>query len=161
SEGGQQGYLGVQLGGGEGGAEVVEVVDGTPAKKAGLESGDKIVKVDSTDIGSSEDLVKAVRSHKPGDKVSVGDERRGEKGKAKVTLGSAESIDMHGGAGVGRAGEPSVEPPSTTPAGPSSREARRARGGAPAAAEQSAGVERQLEEMRAQVEQLRRELEEL
>ena len=70
------------------GAYINSISANGPAAKAGLQEGDVIVKVDGETITSASDLVLAVRSHNPGDKVSVTYIRDGKEGTAEVTLGS-------------------------------------------------------------------------
>lgn len=70
------------------GAYISSLVAGGAAEKAGLKEGDVITKVDGEPITSSSDLVLAVRSHNPGDKVQVTYLRDGKEATAEVTLGS-------------------------------------------------------------------------
>ena len=53
------------------GAEIQEVSKESAAEKAGLKVGDIITKVGDTKIEDADDLSKAVKSHKPGEKVTV------------------------------------------------------------------------------------------
>jgi putative serine protease PepD len=55
----------------DGGALIVDVTGGGPGAQAGLKSGDVVTKLDDRRIESSDALVAAVRSHKPGDKVRL------------------------------------------------------------------------------------------
>jgi putative serine protease PepD len=82
-------FLGVRIADAEdgGGAVVGQVDDGQPAAKAGLEQGDIITKVDDTEITSGSDLTSAIRSHEPGDKVTITYTRDGDEKTAEVTLG--------------------------------------------------------------------------
>ena len=52
------------------GVILAQVVEETPAAKAGLRRGDVVVEFDGKAIRSADQLVEAVRAHKPGDKVS-------------------------------------------------------------------------------------------
>jgi putative serine protease PepD len=54
-----------------GGALIVDVTGGGPGEQAGLKSGDVVTKLDDRRIDTSDALVAAVRSHKPGDKVRL------------------------------------------------------------------------------------------
>jgi len=74
---GQQFSLGVTAG-----ALVQSVQKGSPAEKAGIKSGDVIVKIGTMDVTSVEDLFSAIRSHKVGETVPVVVVRN----KAKITL---------------------------------------------------------------------------
>ncbi|MGI6590631.1 MAG: S1C family serine protease [Eggerthellaceae bacterium] len=69
------------------GAYVNSVVSGSAADQAGIEEGDIITKVDDTKISSSSDLLIAVRSHNPGDKITIELNRNGETKTVEVTLG--------------------------------------------------------------------------
>jgi S1-C subfamily serine protease len=85
------GFLGVStedVTGADSGAAVAEVVSGSPADKAGLRPGDVVIAVDGSQIGSSQDLVATVRSHHPGDTISLTWTRGGERHTAKVELAS-------------------------------------------------------------------------
>jgi S1-C subfamily serine protease len=70
----------------ERGALVTQVDQGTPAAGAGIRSGDVIVKVASDDITSRADVRNAVRSHEPGEKVTVVVNRDGQSKTFTVTL---------------------------------------------------------------------------
>jgi S1-C subfamily serine protease len=70
------------------GALVADVSPGSPAENAGLRQGDVIVKVDGKDINTNDELVAAVRRHKPGDKVTLTVERNRQSRTIDVTLGS-------------------------------------------------------------------------
>jgi serine protease Do len=53
------------------GAVVVSVVSGSPADQAGVKLGDVIVRFDSRDVTSSEDLQSDVEAAQPGDQVTL------------------------------------------------------------------------------------------
>jgi serine protease Do len=53
------------------GVEIQDITKESAAQKAGLKEGDIITKVDDKKIEDPDDLTKAIRSHKPGDKVSI------------------------------------------------------------------------------------------
>jgi putative serine protease PepD len=55
----------------DGGALIADVTAGGPGAQAGLKSGDVVTKLDDRRIDTSDALVAAVRSHKPGDKVRL------------------------------------------------------------------------------------------
>ncbi len=73
------------------GAVVVDVTSGSPADKAGIQQGDKILSVDSSPVRDPVELGARVRSHKPGDVVAVVFERNGTQQTVQVTLGSTKS----------------------------------------------------------------------
>jgi putative serine protease PepD len=67
-----QTVLGVEVNNAQqGGAMVNKVIDGGPAQQAGLQPGDVITKLDDRPIDTSDALVAAVRSHAPGDVVTL------------------------------------------------------------------------------------------
>jgi serine protease Do len=68
------------------GAVVGAIHDGTPAEKAGLQAGDRIVKLDGKNIESFGDLRGRVARTKPGQKVKVEVERDGKTKKLQITL---------------------------------------------------------------------------
>ena len=82
-------YLGVRIGNAEEGtgAVVGGVEEGQPAADAGLEEGDVITKVDDRDITDATALTSAIRSHQPGDQVTITYTRDGEEQTTEVTLG--------------------------------------------------------------------------
>ncbi len=94
-----RGYLGVQIGevsealarkfkvdGGKG-ALVGEVVDGSPAAKAGLQAGDVIVKLDATAITDPHQLRLLVAGIKPGTDAVLTVIRDGKSENMKLTVG--------------------------------------------------------------------------
>ena len=69
-----------------GGVKFSDVRDGSPAGKAGFKAGDVLVEFDGKTIDNLYDFTYALRSHKPGDKVSVTVLRGTEKITRDVTL---------------------------------------------------------------------------
>jgi len=53
------------------GSLITSVNSNSPASKAGLETGDIIIKMDGEDISTVEDLVSAIKSHQIGDQVEI------------------------------------------------------------------------------------------
>ena len=87
-------YLGVedaqtaaQLGVNAYGVYVVEVVKGGPADKAGLKSGDRIVSIDGSEIGTKDDLSALMQKHTAGDSLAITIARGGQMQTISVTLG--------------------------------------------------------------------------
>ena len=70
------------------GAYVTQVSSDSGAGKAGIEEGDIITKVGDTKVTSASDLIIAVRSHNPGDTVSVTFNRSGHEQTVDVVLGT-------------------------------------------------------------------------
>ncbi|MEV0945457.1 trypsin-like peptidase domain-containing protein [Rhodococcus sp. NPDC049939] len=74
------------------GATVVDVTPGGPAAEAGIPQGSVITKVDDRIINSGDALIAAIRSHSPGDNVSITytDANGSNPQTVNVTLGTAE-----------------------------------------------------------------------
>ncbi|WP_420094790.1 trypsin-like peptidase domain-containing protein [Nocardia asteroides] len=72
-------------------AQVLEATQDGPAAKAGIPAGAVVTKVDDRVIDSGDALIAAVRSHQPGDKVTVTytDEQGNNPKTAQVTLDAA------------------------------------------------------------------------
>jgi putative serine protease PepD len=80
-------YLGVEIADADtGGALVGGVESNSPADDAGLRQGDVITKVDDTDITNSASLTASIRSHEPGDRVTITYTRNGDEHTADVRL---------------------------------------------------------------------------
>lgn len=72
------------------GVLVSEVVENSPAAKAGLKAGDIITKVDDKNIENAGDLTTTIRGYEPEAKVSISIIRDRKKKKLKATLGETE-----------------------------------------------------------------------
>jgi len=95
----ERGYLGAQVAsvtrevarannlGVEAGAAVVSAEAGQPAARAGLRSGDVIVRVGEVEIANSGDLTRALFRYQPGTTVPVEVVRDGRRQSLPVTLG--------------------------------------------------------------------------
>ncbi|MGH3509384.1 MAG: S1C family serine protease [Nocardioidaceae bacterium] len=70
------------------GARVVSVPSGTPASRAGLREGDVIVDVDSKPVIDGIGLIVAIRTHQPGETVTLTIKREGQRETIRVTLNS-------------------------------------------------------------------------
>ena len=73
---------------GSGGAQVVNLVSGGPAQKAGIAVGDLIVTFDGKPVSSADTLSGLVQARQPGDTVQVVVERNGASRTISVTLGT-------------------------------------------------------------------------
>lgn len=73
------------------GAEINEITKGSGAEKAGLKTGDIITKVNEAKITSPDELSKAIRKHKPGEKVTVHFLRSGKSQSVTAELGKWSS----------------------------------------------------------------------
>lgn len=69
------------------GAEVVQVLPGSPADDGGLEQGDVITKIGDDAIATAEDGRNAVSDHEPGDEVTIKYTRDGKSKRVDVKLG--------------------------------------------------------------------------
>lgn len=72
------------------GAEIREVVSGSPADKAGLQQGDVVTEVDGRKVKDSESLTATVRQFAPGDSAEVTVRRGGEEKTVQVTFAAGD-----------------------------------------------------------------------
>jgi len=84
-------YLGVQVkdGGGTASGALVQVTAGGVAEKAGLRTGDLVTSVGNHPVATADALVASVRSHRPGDTVTITYSRGGTTRTATVQLATA------------------------------------------------------------------------
>jgi S1-C subfamily serine protease len=86
---GQTGFLGINL---DDNAEVPTITsfvgENSPAEKAGLKSGDVIVKVQDKPVKTLDELMEIMHKTKPGDKLAVTVKRDGKEQTVNVTLGT-------------------------------------------------------------------------
>ena len=87
--------LGVNTEGHDKGAEIISVVEGSGAEKAGLKKGDILTKIGNREIESTDDVTEEVRSHKPGEKLSITYLRGGKENKVTAELGKWKGIHMN------------------------------------------------------------------
>jgi putative serine protease PepD len=73
------------------GALIRAVQSGGPAAKAGVQVGDVVTKVDERRVTDANSLIVAVRSHDPGEVVTLTLTRNGSEKTLRVTLGSSSS----------------------------------------------------------------------
>jgi len=71
------------------GAAILQVAEGSPAAKAGLQQGDIVVEADGTPVKNSGDLRRLVRSKSPGDPITLTVRRAGETNHVTARLASA------------------------------------------------------------------------
>jgi len=100
---GAGGYLGVQIQDisdqlrdyfkvkGAGGVLVSEVVEDSPAEKAGLLTGDIILKINDVRIGDSDELTQTIRKEEPDTEAVITVIRKGREKSLKATLGKSEN----------------------------------------------------------------------
>lgn len=87
---GRNGFLGVALEDApdSGGALVQQVLPNSAAEKAKLKVGDVIVDVNGSAVKGRDDLIATIRNYRPGDTVTLGVTRAGDKFRPRVTLGT-------------------------------------------------------------------------
>ncbi len=97
----------------EKGVGVHEVVEDSPAAKAGLQAGDVIVQVDGKEVSEPAELQKKISAFQPGQKVAISYMSYGEKKKksATVTIGNLADADAEGGEQKGGGGDGNSEEP--------------------------------------------------
>jgi putative serine protease PepD len=66
------------------------LVSGGPAEKAGLRPGDVIVAIDGSKVADSAELIVAIRSHRPGETVTLSVQRSGDQRQIRVTLAATK-----------------------------------------------------------------------
>jgi S1-C subfamily serine protease len=71
----------------------VSITNNSGAEKAGLQDGDVIFQLNDTQIADFEDISDFMRYTKPGDKVRVTYERKGQRNTVEATLGEQKSWD--------------------------------------------------------------------
>lgn len=84
-------FMGVSLTDANGGAGVANVKNGSPAARAGLQSGDVVTSIGGKSVGSSAAAVSAIDAHKPGDQVSIVFRHNGQSREVSVTLAERPS----------------------------------------------------------------------
>jgi len=86
-------WLGVTMGPDTDGVRVRHVVRGSPADKAGIHEGDKIIKVDGALVAAAADVSSAVAQHAVGDVVPIVVTRKQSEKKTKVTVVAFPTVD--------------------------------------------------------------------
>jgi putative serine protease PepD len=82
--------IGVNVDSDDDGVRLSEVDPDGPADKAGLAVDDVVLAIDGQPVTSPEELIVAIRTHRPGDRVTLTFARGSQRDTAKVTLGSRE-----------------------------------------------------------------------
>lgn len=78
-----------------------EVVEGSPAEKAGLKQGDVITAANDKEITEPTQLVDLVKASKPGDEVTLSVTRQGEEKPLEIVVTLGENPDNEGAAFMG------------------------------------------------------------
>jgi putative serine protease PepD len=73
-----------------GGARLIDVTAGGPADRAGLRDGDVVTRMDGQGVDDGIELIVGIRSHLPGQVVSLVYRRDGEPQTARVRLGEEQ-----------------------------------------------------------------------
>lgn len=60
------------------GAIITQVIEGSPADKAGLKVNDVIKKIDGKNVSNASEVVSIIHSHSPGDEITITVEREGK-----------------------------------------------------------------------------------
>lgn len=79
----------------EHGVLIEEVVEDSPASKAGLKAGDVILEIEGRKIEDYRDLVRTLNYYNPGEQVKVKYSRKGKPNSITVTLGKKKGMSMH------------------------------------------------------------------
>lgn len=74
----------------EKGVLISEVMEKSPAEKAGLKAGDVIIGIDDKEVGSPGDVTKIVRKHEQGDKLNIEVSRKGQNMSLAIELEERE-----------------------------------------------------------------------
>ncbi len=72
------------------GVRLTAVESGGPAASAGLQEGDLITTIDGKPVGTIQELIVTIRTHRPGERVTLEYQHGGSKRQAEVILGSKE-----------------------------------------------------------------------
>ncbi|WEK37313.1 MAG: PDZ domain-containing protein [Candidatus Pseudobacter hemicellulosilyticus] len=86
-------FLGVATEEAPGGARITSLNENSGASKAGLKKGDIITRIDKETIKTHDDVVKAVKAHKPDDKIVIAYRRDNKEQSATVILGKAPQAE--------------------------------------------------------------------
>jgi putative serine protease PepD len=82
--------IGATVGDTRGGVELSTVEGGGPAERAGLRAGDVIARINEQQVRTSEELIVAIRTKRPGEAVVLDYSRGSSQRSARVTLGGKE-----------------------------------------------------------------------
>ena len=80
--------LGVGVETADNGVQITDVATGSPAARAGLQSGDVVTAIDGNNVKTAAALSSAIQAKSSGDQISVTYTRDGKSNTVKVTLTS-------------------------------------------------------------------------
>ena len=103
------GVLGIKIDNGEQGVTISEVLEKSPAEKAGLKKDDVITYLDGQPAKNRDELAAALRKYRPGTKIKLTVLRDNKKLELEATLGklitpATQQRDMLNASGVGMSG---------------------------------------------------------
>ena len=86
-------WLGISMDSDEHGVRVKKVMAGSPAETAGLQEGDRIVELEGTPIGMSQQVVRMVAAHAVGDMVALSIHRAEKPQVVRLKLTARPALD--------------------------------------------------------------------
>lgn len=93
---GNVGFLGIQAGEAEGGVRIVRTVNGSPAKKVGLQADDVITHIDGREFDGPIEFGNRIRTYRAGDEVEFTYRRDDKESKIKVKLAARSEAQGSG-----------------------------------------------------------------
>lgn len=96
----QHGALGIIIDNSDQGPQVVEVIDGSAAKRAGIRADDVILEINSHQVNSREELIAFIKKMRPGDRARVKFRRDGDTRRVTATLSRRFDLFMGDDAGI-------------------------------------------------------------
>ena len=87
-----RGFLGIGFQGDGDEARIGQVMPRSAAAKAGIKLGDLITRIDDKPVKSSQDVIKAISGHSPGDKLALHIRRGNDERTLNATLGSRRRL---------------------------------------------------------------------
>ncbi|MFT7480277.1 MAG: membrane-associated protease RseP (regulator of RpoE activity), partial [Gammaproteobacteria bacterium] len=91
---GERGFIGIQMNVTDGAMVVAGVIDGSPAAQAGLEAGDRILRIGSHEVAGQEALTGFLAGIRPGQTEKIVVERNGWTKKVELTFAPRPDFDQ-------------------------------------------------------------------